>query len=256
MDVMTKMADLFLYCFGFGVFFSSILANPEKTGGSFFKVLSVISLVSLLISLSINLSEIKLNSVSGLYFIVPTLFAFFYWYYNQRDKRNWMSDVAFAILIFVFLLITGHKSQYQLSEFIYILVSTLFIGVVSFTMILGHWYLVTPKLSVSPLLHGLIACWIFLAVKTLISVYATYNAQEFFITNTELGSGYSFNVMMLSCRFLIGYLALMIVSIFAWKLTKMNDTQGATGIFYVMMIFLFIGELFSSYLFFNHGLLI
>jgi len=76
----------------------------------------------------------------------------------------------------------------------------------------------------------------------------------FLSPGTDLGGGYMFNWIMVSMRYLWGYLAIVILNIFAYKLVKMRSIQSATGILYVMVFFIFVGEMTSSYLFYKHGL--
>ena len=76
---------------------------------------------------------------------------------------------------------------------------------------------------------------------------------DFFKEYSELGAGYMFNWIALSMRFLWGYAILFIMSYFTWKLVKIRSIQSATGVLYVMVFFIWIGELISHYMFFNYG---
>ncbi|MDA8793657.1 hypothetical protein N9N67_10430, partial [Bacteriovoracaceae bacterium] len=134
------------------------------------------------------------------------------------------------------------------------ILTVLMIGVVNYTMILGHYYLVVPRLSERPLLISLKIMWIALFAKTIISIYQTYAHQEFFLEGAQIGFGYMYNWLMLTMRFLWGYVALFILSIFGYKLAKMRSIQSATGVFYIMVFFIIVGELISGYLNLSLGL--
>lgn len=123
-------------------------------------------------------------------------------------------------------------------------------------MMKGHWYLVTPKLSEKPLVQSVVGIWLLMAMKVAVTAFGVYLAWDFFREYTTLGAGYAFNWLMLSMRLIWGYLVILVMSIFAWKLVRMRSIQSATGIFYAMVIFVFIGELISGYLFFKYGLYI
>ncbi len=70
------------------------------------------------------------------------------------------------------------------------------------------------------------------------------------------GDGYTFNWLVISMRWLWGYVALAVLSAFAWRLCRMRSIQSATGVLYIMVFFVFVGELISGYLYFKHGLAI
>jgi hypothetical protein len=123
-------------------------------------------------------------------------------------------------------------------------------------MILGHWYLVVPKLSEKPLKIAALFTWAILAIKIIWSSYSLYNNYAFFEEQTQLGAGYAFNWMLLSMRVSFGYLVILGMSFFNWKLLKLRSIQSSTGILYAMTFFVFIGELVSTYIFFNYGLYI
>jgi hypothetical protein len=62
--------------------------------------------------------------------------------------------------------------------------------------------------------------------------------------------------MLLTMRVSFGYLVILGMSFFNWKLLKLRSIQSSTGILYAMTFFVFIGELVSTYIFFNYGLYI
>jgi DMSO reductase anchor subunit len=121
-------------------------------------------------------------------------------------------------------------------------------------MTLGHWYLVVPKLSEKPLLIVNIIIWIILGIKIPISIKSLIAHKEFFEEFTTLGSGYAFNLVLLTMRLSFGYLVILIMSIFNWRLLKLRSIQSSTGVMYAMTFFVFIGEMISAYLFFNYGM--
>ena len=137
-------------------------------------------------------------------------------------------------------------------SYFYFFPSALFLGGITFTMVLGHWYLLTPKLTERPLVHALRTIWAVMALKIGITVWGFIHAQEFFFRENALNG--TFNWLMLVMRMTWGYLIIALLSCFAWRLVLMRSIQSATGIFYVMTFFVFIGELVSSYLFYHHGL--
>lgn len=139
---------------------------------------------------------------------------------------------------------------------VFIISAALFLGVITYSMVLGHWYLVVPKLSEQPLKVAAVITWAILAVKILWSSYSLVHNYDFFEEQTQLGAGYAFNWMLLTMRVSFGYLVILGMTYFNWKLLKLRSIQSSTGILYAMTFFVFIGELVSTYIFFNYGLYI
>jgi hypothetical protein len=133
---------------------------------------------------------------------------------------------------------------------IFLFSSTLLLGIITYAMTLGHWYLVVPKLSEKPLKVAAIITWIILAIKISISAFTYLNNKDFF-ENAD-----AFSSIIVIMRITFGYVAILAMSIFNWKLVKIRSIQSSTGILYAMTFFVFIGELISAYLYFNNGLLL
>ena len=144
----------------------------------------------------------------------------------------------------------------MLTRYILIASITIFFSVITYSMLLGHWYLVVPKLSARPLMIAAIFTWIILFTKIIWSSYAIYSNFAFFEEQTYLGAGYAFNWMLLLMRVSFGYVVILGMTFFNWKLLKLRSIQSSTGILYAMTFFVFIGEMVSTYIFFNYGLFI
>jgi hypothetical protein len=142
----------------------------------------------------------------------------------------------------------------QVKNALFLFSSSLMLGIITYAMVLGHWYLVVPKLSEKPLLIAALITWAVLALKIIFSALSVYKHFDFFESQTTLGAGYAFNWLLLTMRFSFGYLVIMVMSIFNWKLVRIRSIQSSTGILYAMTFFVFVGELISTYLFFNYGL--
>jgi hypothetical protein len=245
MELIGQLTFLFLVALGSGTSFFVGLADSNLTGGGLKKVIHLISLACLVLGFLMfpqNLSSWPLTV-----FALPLLLLFFRaFYFNQKDAGNYLTvfSLGFYIMFWVSWWLFGLEMGLQ--QKFYWVVSTLFLGLLHYTMILGHWYLVTPKMSVNPLLTAL-KCSLTLWVIRL--GLAVFSLGDLPFDRPFGGSFDSFDWMMVLVRFLVGHLGLLILGIFSFRLTKMRDTQGATGIFYVMVIFSFISELCGGYLF-------
>lgn len=164
------------------------------------------------------------------------------------DRRTPLMWGLFGIQVVAAAYWIVTDSKHDTSLVFFYLSSMLFVGVTQYAMLLGHYYLVVPKLSEKPLLTSLRCLWVIMGIKLLFSAKATWDASPYLMEGTELGGGFAFNWLMVSMRWLWGYAAMGILSYFAWRLCRMRSIQSATGVLYVMVFFVFVGELLSLYL--------
>jgi len=125
--------------------------------------------------------------------------------------------------------------------------SALLLGSVTTGMLLGHWYLIEPGLSITPL-------------KRLVTLYLLSTlAQGFFIlvnlgllASTGGQPGVSLFLSrygaILVGRIGIGILASIILGILVWETLKIPHTQAATGLLYVAVVMALVGEFLGRYL--------
>jgi hypothetical protein len=256
MEIVTILAEFFLISIAFSYALFSPLANSQLTGNGFIKLISNLSLGALALALIINLSfGGKLLSVANVLKIISMISFLLISLFHKDQKSPFMWSL-WGIIIFALLLDLILFSNATLMSFIFLLGASTFIGVITYAMTLGHWYLVVPKLSEKPLVYAALLTWTILAIKIPVSVYSYFQHTDFFTNGTELGSGYAFNVMLLLMRVLFGYIVIIGMSYFNWRLVKMRSIQSSTGVLYAMTFFVFIGELISCYMYFNYGLLI
>jgi hypothetical protein len=156
----------------------------------------------------------------------------------------------------VFAYLISGLVNFQLLPSLFLLSAGLLLGIITYSMLLGHWYLVVPKLSAQPLKIAAVIMWIILGIKISWSSFSLYQNYSFFEVETQLGAGYAFNWLLLLMRVSFGYVVIVGMSFFNWKLLKLRSIQSSTGILYAMTFFVFIGELVSTYMFFNYGLYI
>ncbi len=253
MGSITTLAEFFLISVSFSMTAFLHLIDVRKTGSGFIRLVSSISFVSCLLASGLYLAAGPIGSRFWVYAIslVCSLLAYLF---HGEEKTTVMKGLhllnVFAITLAVYEFGTSWKPS------LFCLSSALLLGPVTFLMILGHWYLVTPKLSVQPLKTGLKYCWIVLLMKIIWSTFNSLQNADYFAAGTMEAGGYAFNWMMLLMRYLWGYLVIGVMSYYTWRLVKIRSTQSATGILYAMTFFVFVGELISIYLHFTYGLYI
>jgi hypothetical protein len=121
----------------------------------------------------------------------------------------------------------------------------LFLGAVLLCMNLGHWYLVSRSLPFRLLARGAILFGVLALARTLFLVVAmVFHAGE------GLGALLSLerDALFFLFRAMWGILGPLALSWFIWKTAHMRSNQAATGLLYVALVFVLIGELLSSYL--------
>ena len=255
-DSIKTIADFFLLSVAWSLVLFSPIASSKLTGAGLIKLLTNTAIGSLVISMVIQaISPLgMLNLIFALKFlaligfiIITTL--------HQDEKSNLMWAVYGALSI-LFTYLICDLVNFQLAPSMFLISAGLLLGAITYSMLLGHWYLVVPKLSAQPLKMAAIFTWIILALKIVWSGYSIYKNYDFFEEQTQLGAGYAFNWMLLTMRVSFGYLVILGMSLFNWKLLQLRSIQSSTGILYAMTFFVFVGELVSTFIFFNYGLYI
>jgi protein NrfD len=122
----------------------------------------------------------------------------------------------------------------------------LFFGSVLLVMNLGHWYLVSRSLPFQLLARG---AKLFAGLAAFRTVYlalavAAHPASEGLHTLLSLEK----DALFFLFRILWGIAGPLALSYFIWRTAEMKSNQAATGLLYVALVFVLIGELLSSYL--------
>jgi hypothetical protein len=112
-------------------------------------------------------------------------------------------------------------------------------------MLLGHWYLVTPKLSPAPLRRA--ALVVVTAVALQIAIVAITALRGDLTGSWETGLS-----VALGLRIGVGLFMTVVVAAAAWWTAGMN-TQSSTGLLYVALGSAFAGEVSARVVFFLTG---
>lgn len=125
--------------------------------------------------------------------------------------------------------------------------SALLLGATTLAMMLGHWYLVTPKLSISPLKRyagGYILLTGWMALQVIAAYFLSYRSG--------LSNGIPLVVerefIFILFRVAWGLLVPLGMAYFIWETVRMRSTQSATGILYAAMVCTLMGEGMGIYL--------
>lgn len=108
-------------------------------------------------------------------------------------------------------------------------------------MLLGHWYLTAPTMSIEPLK---VLCWYF-AFAVLLR--CAVSAVGWWLAAGSLHD--SVHWTWFALRWLAGIVGPMIISVMALQILRYRNTQAATGVLFAGVILSFIGEMSASLLY-------
>ncbi len=116
-------------------------------------------------------------------------------------------------------------------------------------MLLGHWYLTTPTMSIDPLkrlnlflgIAGVLR-FVVSAVIVLMFMGGAIDAND---RITSLSAAPS---TWIGLRWLAGVIGPLVVSLMVWRILKYRNTQAATGVLFVGVILAFIGDMTAALL--------
>jgi hypothetical protein len=118
-----------------------------------------------------------------------------------------------------------------------VVTSGLVLGLTLAAMLLGHWYLNSPGMELEPLRRLL--RWMAWAVVAQIVVCSVGLARQI-----GYGGGVSASwLLFVLLRWSFGLVGVLAMVWMAWQTLKIPNTQSATGILYVAVIGVFVGEL-------------
>lgn len=154
--------------------------------------------------------------------------------------------VGVALLLAVAVLVSPPMWGYAAAA-ISLIVGAFAVGAVSVAMVLGHWYLVTPRLPSRPLdlvTFGLVLALVVQGV--LLVVNAAVPVREEVDAGNDLG-------MMENPAFWLRVLGLLLptaLAWMAWRSSRERAMQAATGLLYLAMAAVLSGELLARGLLF------
>jgi hypothetical protein len=245
----------FLLALAFGTQIFAPVVSTKLTGVGFYKLGTSIVLGSLVFGLGVgHFMRPGLDQMSYLCFAILVLTNILSLAFH-KDHKNWIMWSLYVIQITAFIVLIFHLFLTTPAWIMFFFFSSLLLGMSNFAMILGHYYLVVPKLSEEPLINCLYIFWAVLFLKLMSSLVVIFTtAAPFLEEGTHLGDGYTFNWLFISMRYLWGYAAPLILSLFTFRLCKLRSLQSATGVLYIVEFFVIVGELVSIYLMAKHGL--
>ncbi|MBI3823068.1 MAG: hypothetical protein HY289_10375 [Planctomycetes bacterium] len=164
------------------------------------------------------------------------------WHLDEAPGGKWtvyLTPIALAIcLIYGGILMSDTNSAVRVADDV---VSALVVGCAMTAMLMGHSYLISPSMSITPLLTLLGALGVAVTLRIALACIGLWGWTSSHGTSnleTEL-------LLWLSARWGLGLIAPLVLGWMAWETARIRSTQSATGILYVVVIVCFLGELTS-----------
>jgi hypothetical protein len=111
-------------------------------------------------------------------------------------------------------------------------------------MLLGHHHLTAPTMSIEPLKRYVKSMGWGLLVRGLVAVAVMVLVHRGWLAS-RAAAGDLGSPLVLLMRWGMGFAAPAVATALAWKTVQIRSTQSATGILYVAMTLLLVGELIA-----------
>ena len=147
-----------------------------------------------------------------------------------------------------------HRAAFwSLETFLYpisFLLSALLLGAATVGMLIGHWYLIDAGQSIEPfrrVFKFFVVVLIFQTAFLLISPLLLYFAGDS-QTLSGLDRVWREHLVLLSARFLVSQVGPLVLSYMIWQTLKIPNTMAATGLFYITLLGVVVGEILGRQL--------
>lgn len=110
-------------------------------------------------------------------------------------------------------------------------------------MLLGHWYLTAPTMSIEPLKRLSLYFGIAVVVRLIVSIAAWSMAGQGLMDGTLW--------TWFALRWLAGIIGPLVIAVMALQILRYRNTQAATGVLFAGVILTFIGEMSAALLYYE-----
>jgi hypothetical protein len=197
----------------------------------------------------------SLGSVAELLLHALFILAFALYLYSLWGERVVLRARLFSIALFTGLaaLAVSSRAFYQaplwsVEAVLYaasFFFSALLLGGVTVGMLIGHWYLIDTGQSIDPFIR--IFKFFFFALMLQTGFFLLLPAVLYFLGSAESALSLqrlwqSHQILFLS-RLMTTQVGSLIVSFMIWRTLKIPHTMAATGLFYIALLGVFVGEI-------------
>lgn len=189
-----------------------------------------------------------LLTTARIWLVIGLIFAYFgsiFWTLDRRSAGTWSMLVVMTAAMTSLVCSRGGLAEiatfaggfHLLSSF----ATASVLGGAVTGMLLGHWYLTAPTMSIDPLKT---LCWCFAGA---IVLRLAVSVTGWMIEGQALHGGVQWT--WFSLRWLAGILGPLVISVMALRILRYRNTQAATGVLFAGVILTFIGEMSAALLY-------
>ena len=219
-----------------GILLFITFVPPSKIGAGFGRFHTILSWVLWVLAFWGNFSTA---------FYVFTGFILLACLFSKQDLFYYLF-LSLSIILSLYFMIHGRPMNFLFSQ----VPAALVLGSSAVAMLLGHWYLVAPKLPISYLKALTIALIAAILIRSGFLLEAVLRNQD----HLKAIHFYEMYGIFFWQRVALGLFLTLILSVLTYFCVKIRSTQSATGILYVVLVFCIVGELIGAYLFVKTGL--
>ena len=252
---LTPVLFLFLCHMGIGIVFTMLLIS-SAAGVRFFRFTSALAFILMVLGIACHPSAIRFSkdaqgvASAGLLVALAALSLVVARRNPWRQPLLWLS--AASCLVTLAAQAVSAPSTVPLALTIAsFLTSALLLGSSFTAMLLGHWYLVLPSMDVS-LLQSIVKFHLGSTLARGLAVGAVAWAASATWDSLLAPSFYSYvfsiDGIFFWQRLLFGLIGPVVLAYMTWETAKLRSTQSATGILYVDLFMVIVGELVAKYL--------
>jgi hypothetical protein len=161
------------------------------------------------------------------------------------ERRTFGNVCVYAVaglstLILLLSSVTGDQITTPLGALTLVseLATSLLIGGATAGMLLGHWYLTAPTMSITPLGRVNLCFGLSAVLRLVISLIGLVLVWPKLTGGTP--------VLWLVLRWAAGIGGPLVLAVMVWRILRYRNTQAATGVLFVGVIVTFIGELSAT----------
>ena len=229
-----EILSQFLLRLAFGLAVGMALTSPRKVFGGFYRNHLYVTLgLTTLAALVLGQSRMAATAFAATAAVLSFIGAAAWLYESKRLGMALVAAVAGCSLVAAWCGLVTNDLWHATA----LATSGLVLGVTFAAMLLGHWYLNAPGMELGPLRRLLIVAAAAVVMQMLV-VGAGLVAEASQRSSVPIDW-----LLFVVLRWSFGLLGVLGLLWMAWQTLKIPNTQSATGILYVAVIGVFIGEL-------------
>ncbi len=252
---LTPVLFLFLCHLGIGIVFTMLLIS-SAAGVRFFRFTSALAFILMVLGIAVHPSAIRFprdgQGVASASLLV-TLFCLSLVVSRWNPWRRpllWLSAASGLVTLVAQAVSVPSTVPLALTVASF-LTSAALLGSSFTAMLLGHWYLVLPSMDVT-LLQSIVKFHLgsTLARSLAVGAVAWAAAAHWVLPWAPSFRAYVFSVdgIFFWQRLLFGLIGPVVLAYMTWETAKLRSTQSATGILYVDLFMVMVGEIVAKYL--------